>query len=73
MLNVNDGEGLYTTSGLIDSIMIELEEIECKGIDNHAHIISCMQKLASVRKVVKESNIDERRIEIRASEDESGS
>lgn len=73
MLNVDDGGGLYTTVGLIDSIIIELNEIECRGVENHSHIISCIQKLSSVRKVVKESNIDEGRIEIHAPEDESGS
>lgn len=54
MLNVNDGGGLWTTTGLIDTVIVELNEIECKGVENHTHIISCIQKLSSVRKAVEE-------------------
>lgn len=53
MLNVNDGGGLWTTTGLIDTIIVELNEIECKGVENHSHIISCIQKLSSVRSAVE--------------------
>lgn len=53
MLNVNDGGGLWTTTGLIDTIIVELNEIECKGVENHSHIISCIQKLSSVKSAVE--------------------
>lgn len=54
MLNVNDGGGLWTTTGLIDTIIVELNEIECKGVQNCAHIISCIQKLSSVKDAVRQ-------------------
>lgn len=52
MLNVNDGGGLYTTAGLIDSIIVELNDVETKGIENMSHIISSIQKLSSVKNAV---------------------
>lgn len=52
MLNVNDGGGLYTTAGLIDSIIVELNDVETKGIENMGHIISSIQKLSSVKNAV---------------------
>ena len=54
MLNVNDGGGLYTTTGLIDTVIVEINEIECKGIENHAHVMSCIDKLSSIKKAVNE-------------------
>lgn len=65
MLRIDDGKGLYTTAGLIDSVIVELNEIECKGVTNHSHIISCLQKLSSVKEVLikmesgKEEDADE--------------
>lgn len=52
MQNVNDGGGLYTTRGLIQSIISELNLVEVKGLENMAHIISCLQKLESVERAV---------------------
>lgn len=73
MLNVNDGGGLWTTTGLIDTVIIELNEIECKGVENHSHIISCIQKLRSIREVVEKLQ-NERKEEVSDdSEDEQGS
>lgn len=73
MLNVNDGGGLWTTTGLIDTIIIELNEIECKGVDNHTHIISCIQKLSSVRNVVEKLQNERKEEVVDASKDEPGS
>ena len=56
MLNVNDGGGLYTTAGLIDTVIVELNEIECKGVENHSHIISCIQKLSAIKTAMKDLN-----------------
>lgn len=73
MLKVDDGGGLWTTTGLIDTIIIELNEIECKGVDNHTHIISCIQKLSSVRNVVEKLQNERKEEVVDASEDEPGS
>lgn len=50
MLNVNDGGGLYTTRGLIQSIVSELNMVEVKGLENMAHVISCIQKLEALER-----------------------
>jgi len=54
VLRLDDGGGLWTTAGLIDTIIVELNEIECKGVQNYAHVISCVNKLGSVKNAVKE-------------------
>lgn len=73
MLNVNDGGGLWTTTGLIDTIIVELNEIECKGVENHSHIISCIQKLSSVRSAVEKLQNGRKEEVVDDSEDEQGS
>lgn len=74
MLKLDDGGGLWSTTGLIDTVIVELNEIECKGVDNYAHIISCIQKLSSIRKAIEElqNRVEERDCNV-DSEDESGS
>lgn len=72
MLNVNDGGGLWTTTGLIDTVIVELNEIECKGVENHTHIISCIQKLSSIRKAVEEFQNGREEEVINDSENEQG-
>lgn len=52
MLNVNDGGGLYTTTGLIDTVIVELNDVEVKGMNNISHIVSCVQKLGSIKEAV---------------------
>lgn len=74
MLKLDDGGGLWSTTGLIDTVIVELNEIECKGVDNYTHILSCIQKLGSVRKAVEElQNRIEKEGYSADSEDESGS
>lgn len=83
MITVNDGGGLYTTTGLIDTVIVELNDIEVKGMNNISHIVSCVQKLGSIREAVQkmQKELDELR-ELQNgreeavaddSEDESGS
>ena len=73
MLNVNDGGGLWTTTGLIDTVIVELNEIECKGVENHTHIISCIQKLSSIREVVEKLQNGRKEEVVYDSENEQGS
>ncbi len=73
MLDVNNGGGLWTTTGLIDTIIVELNEIECKGVENHSHIISCIQKLSSVRSAVEKLQNGRKEEVADDSEDEQGS
>ena len=53
MLQVDDGSGLYTTVGLLNSVIVELDDIEVKGVQNHAHIISCINKINSAIEAIK--------------------
>ena len=52
MLEVNNGGGLYTLTGLIDSVIVNLNEIEVKGIENHHRILDSIQKLSLVKEDV---------------------
>lgn len=63
---------MYTTTELIDSVLADLNEIECKGVDNFARIINCINKLASIKESCAKLEENKRGIAADDSQDGTG-
>lgn len=53
-MTINDGNGLFDKCGLIDSIIIDLDSLEVKGIANMRIVFETVQKLAALKNGIKE-------------------
>ena len=50
---------MYTSTELIDSIIVELNKLEVKGVTNMAIIIDCMQRLSALKKGLSKEKKEE--------------
>lgn len=52
MLGINTNSGVYDAVGLIESIVLDLNRIEVRGVENMKIIFESIGKLDALKKVV---------------------
>ena len=55
-MTVNGGSGVYDKYGLIDSMIVELNGLEVKGVENMRIVMETIQKLAALRQGLSEED-----------------
>lgn len=53
-MEVNNGNGLFDKYGMIDGVIVQLNNLEVKGAVNMTIVIDCIQRLGALRKGMKE-------------------
>jgi len=63
-MDVNSGNGLYNRYGLIDSIIVDLDRLEVRGVSNMKIIFDSIAKLNALKEGLrKEEDSDNGKIE----------